>query len=56
MVTGTLALDKGPGPDPCLLLSDHCCLAPTRYSVENAFFDEKEDTCTALGEIAVHTR
>ncbi|XP_019569932.2 importin-4 isoform X1 [Rhinolophus sinicus] len=25
------------------------------YSVENAFFDEKEDTCTALGEIAVHT-
>ncbi|KAM5239735.1 importin-4 isoform 2-T2 [Hipposideros larvatus] len=25
------------------------------YSVENAFFDEKEDTCTALGEIAVNT-
>ncbi|XP_032963785.1 importin-4 isoform X3 [Rhinolophus ferrumequinum] len=23
--------------------------------VENAFFDEKEDTCTALGEIAVNT-
>ncbi|XP_004698548.3 importin-4 [Echinops telfairi] len=25
------------------------------YSVENAFFDEKEDTCAALGEIAVNT-
>ncbi|XP_049982054.1 importin-4 [Alexandromys fortis] len=25
------------------------------YSVENAFFDEKEDTCTALGEISVNT-
>ncbi|XP_051051602.1 importin-4 isoform X2 [Phodopus roborovskii] len=24
------------------------------YSVENAFFDEKEDTCTALGEISVN--
>ncbi|XP_075388120.1 importin-4 isoform X1 [Tenrec ecaudatus] len=24
------------------------------YSVENAFFDEKEDTCAALGEIAVN--
>lgn len=26
-----------------------------RYSVENAFFDEKEDTCAALGEISVNT-
>ncbi|GAB1298904.1 Importin-4 [Apodemus speciosus] len=25
------------------------------YSVENAFFDEKEDTCTALGEISMNT-
>ncbi|XP_060031272.1 importin-4 isoform X2 [Erinaceus europaeus] len=25
------------------------------YSVENAFFDEKEDACTALGEISVST-
>ncbi|KAM4853923.1 importin-4 [Thomomys bottae] len=25
------------------------------YSVENAYFDEKEDTCTALGEISVNT-
>ncbi|XP_007947405.1 importin-4 [Orycteropus afer afer] len=25
------------------------------YSVENSFFDEKEDTCAALGEIAVNT-
>ncbi|XP_023563485.1 importin-4 isoform X2 [Octodon degus] len=25
------------------------------YSVENAFFDEKEDTCAALGEIAMNT-
>ncbi|XP_006883240.1 PREDICTED: importin-4 [Elephantulus edwardii] len=25
------------------------------YSVENAFFDEKEDTCAALGEISVNT-
>uniref|UniRef100_A0A5F8GPZ1 Importin 4 n=1 Tax=Monodelphis domestica TaxID=13616 RepID=A0A5F8GPZ1_MONDO len=24
------------------------------YNVENAFFDEKEDTCTALGEISVN--
>ncbi|XP_021058939.1 importin-4 [Mus pahari] len=24
------------------------------YSVENAFFDEKEDTCTALGEISTN--
>ncbi|XP_038165776.1 importin-4 [Arvicola amphibius] len=24
------------------------------YSVENAFFDEKEDTCTALGEISLN--
>ncbi|XP_035311518.1 importin-4 isoform X1 [Cricetulus griseus] len=24
------------------------------YSVENAFFDEKEDTCTALGEISMN--
>lgn len=27
-----------------------------RYSVENAFFDEKEDACAALGEISVNTR
>nr|XP_014336661.1 PREDICTED: importin-4 isoform X1 [Bos mutus] len=26
------------------------------YSVGNAFFDEKEDTCAALGEISVNTR
>ncbi|XP_039110639.1 importin-4 isoform X1 [Hyaena hyaena] len=25
------------------------------YSVENAFFDEKEDTCAALGEISLNT-
>ncbi|XP_076983211.1 importin-4 isoform X1 [Tamandua tetradactyla] len=25
------------------------------YSVENAFFDEKEDTCAALGELSVNT-
>ncbi|XP_069341958.1 importin-4 isoform X1 [Eulemur rufifrons] len=25
------------------------------YSVENAFFDEKEDACSALGEISVNT-
>ncbi|KAL1781203.1 importin-4 [Sigmodon hispidus] len=25
------------------------------YSVENAFFDEKEDTCTALGEISMNS-
>ncbi|KAM9645313.1 importin-4 [Trichechus inunguis] len=25
------------------------------YSVENAYFDEKEDTCAALGEISVNT-
>ncbi|XP_052047378.1 importin-4 [Apodemus sylvaticus] len=25
------------------------------YSVENAFFDEKEDTCSALGEISMNT-
>lgn len=29
-------------------------LPPPRYS-GNAF-DEKKDTCTALGEVAVHTR
>lgn len=28
----------------------------SRYSVGNAFFDEKEDTCAALGEISVNTR
>lgn len=27
-----------------------------RYSVENAFFDEKEDACAALGEISVNSR
>lgn len=26
-----------------------------RFSVENAYIDEKEDACDALGEIAVNT-
>lgn len=38
----------------CLIAA--ACLPPSRYSVENAFFDEKEDTCAALGEISVNTR
>lgn len=28
------------------------CLFAYRYSVENAYLEEKEDTCNALGEIA----
>lgn len=32
------------------------CPAPLRYSVENSFFDEKEDTCVALGEISTNSR
>lgn len=44
-------------PDLPPLGPDHCRLRPyCRYSVENAFFDEKEDACAALGEISVNTR
>jgi len=37
------------------LLGDHqylCVLFYCRYSVENAYLEEKEDTCNALGEVA----
>ncbi len=34
-------------------LSNHyLCVCVCRYSVENAYMEEKEDTCNALGEIA----
>ena len=42
----------------CLILgflADHqcsCVLFYCRYSVENAYLEEKEDTCNALGEVA----
>ena len=42
----------------CLIsgfLGDHqcsCVLFYCRYSVENAYLEEKEDTCNALGEVA----
>ena len=29
-----------------------CVLFYCRYSVENAYLEEKEDTCNALGEVA----
>ena len=29
-----------------------CVLLYCRYSVENAYLEEKEDTCNALGEVA----
>jgi len=29
-----------------------CALCTLRFSVENAYLEEKEDTCNALGEIA----
>ncbi len=32
----------------------HVCLS-LRFSVENAYIDEKEDACDALGEIAFST-
>ena len=54
---------RGPGadrgPEPALLflaLIAAACLPSSRYSVGNTFFDEKEDTCAALGEISVNTR
>lgn len=53
--------NPGFGQGPCAPapagVPDHCHPPPyCRYSVENAFFDEKEDTCAALGEISVNTR
>ena len=42
----------------CLILGflgDHqcsCVVFYCRYSVENAYLEEKEDTCNALGEVA----
>ena len=36
----------------CHLLITYIVPHPLRYSVENAFLEEKEDTCNALGEIA----
>ena len=40
---------------PLGFLGDHqcsCVLFYCRYSVENAYLEEKEDTCNALGEVA----
>ena len=33
-------------------LCSYCVLFGCRYSVENAYLEEKEDTCNALGEIS----
>lgn len=46
----------GQGACSCWCLIAANSLPYSRYSVENAFFDEKEDTCAALGEISVNTR
>ncbi|XP_015777738.1 PREDICTED: importin-4-like [Acropora digitifera] len=35
-----------------LRIKEMICLFAYRYSVENAYLEEKEDTCNALGEIA----
>lgn len=35
-----------------LRIEEMICLLAYRYSVENAYLEEKEDTCNALGEIA----
>ena len=35
-----------------LWIKEMICLFVYRYSVENAYLEEKEDTCNALGEIA----
>ena len=35
-----------------LRIKEMICLFVYRYSVENAYLEEKEDTCNALGEIA----
>lgn len=43
----------GPAPPGAGSLPPPPCY---RYSVENAFFDEKEDACAALGEISVNAR
>nr|XP_031309338.1 importin-4 isoform X2 [Camelus dromedarius] len=62
---GVLARAVG---EPMRPLAEECCqlglglcdqvddpdLRRCTYSVENAFFDEKEDTCAALGEISVN--
>lgn len=57
MVLGILALSKGPLMSMHLIEPNHCCFPPyCRYSVENTFFDEKEDACAALGEVSVNTR
>ena len=37
-----------------LLFSFHCTIC--RYSVENAYLDEKEDTCCAMGELATNCK
>jgi hypothetical protein len=42
----------------CLLLQGSEVLScyTNRYSVENSYLEEKEDTCNALGELAENTR
>ncbi|MXQ91933.1 hypothetical protein E5288_WYG019605 [Bos mutus] len=48
--------DESSGPALLFLaLIAAACPPFSRYSVGNAFFDEKEDTCAALGEISVNT-
>ena len=40
-----------------LMLMVHCRVVfDHRISVENAYLEEKEDACCALGELAQHTR
>lgn len=43
-------------PDQQALSYPFSPIPTPRYSVENSFFDEKEDTCIALGEISVNSR
>ena len=39
-----------------VMLCCHCAASPvSRVTVENAFLEEKEDACNALGEIAAQT-
>lgn len=40
----------------CVMLCCHGTVSPaSRVTVENAFLEEKEDACNALGEIAAQT-
>ena len=40
----------------CVMLCCHGTASPaSRVTVENAFLEEKEDACNALGEIAAQT-